>query len=276
MEKQKIADLHIHSYYSDGSESPFNIIKKAKEKGFNTISITDHETFDAVEEAKEAAKLYDIQLIPGVEISTFTGRSEVHILGYFKSIKNTELLEVIEGMQKARFERVVKMVEKLKKHGVEIEIADIVKVYSKNVVTRLHVAMVILQKREYATTMREVFDKYIGFNAPCFVPRDKTTASETIKLILDFKGIPVLAHPGVSSIDESIPKLISAGLKGIEVFYPIHSKKQRKQYLELAESNNLLITGGSDCHGKFKRKEYLGKIKLEEQYINNLMEALNK
>jgi len=199
----------------------------------------------------------------------------VHILGYFKKIdqNNKPLHDFIANLTSARIKRAKQIIKKLNSYGVEITFEEIMEEAGIGNIGRLHIANVIYKKK-YVKKLTDVFTKYIGFNSPCFVPRDKLEAEDIIKKVITLGGVPVLAHPGLMGTDCYIEGFIAAGLKGIEVFYPLHSKKQIEKYKSLAENNGLIITGGSDCHGKFKSKEFIGKIKLEEKYLKELKEVL--
>lgn len=270
------ADLHIHTNFSDGLYSPEDIVKKAKEAGLAAIAITDHDTIDAVPRALEAGRLLGIKVIPGVEFTTDIPETEIHILGYFIDYKASWFLELLKKIRDERVSRIYKIVEKLKKLGIEIDPEEIFKLVDLGSVGRPHVARVLLKKGK-VKSVQEAFNKYLDCNAPAYVSHFKLSPAEAVKTIIKAGGIPVYAHPGVSAMDEIIPELVSQGLAGIEVYYGKHSDFQIKHYLSLADKYGLLVTGGSDFHGLgTMRDEKLGDVKLSDSYLKKLEEYKKK
>jgi predicted metal-dependent phosphoesterase TrpH len=123
------------------------------------------------------------------------------------------------------------------------------------------------------STVHESFEKYIGFDKPAYEKVDAFQQEEAIELILNAGGVPVLAHPDRKNIEEMIQPLISMGLKGLEVYHSKFDGKESAYFLSIAQKYNLLITGGSDCHGNRKFKPLLGKVKLPYQYVDKLKES---
>lgn len=245
-----VADLHIHSTFSDGQMSPEQIIKKAKKLNLIAISITDHDTIDGIDSAVcLAKKLNNIEVIPGIEISTAYKHQEIHILGYYIDYNSKYLKSVLNNLQLKRNIRAEKIVEKLNDIEIDITINE-VKMQSKGPsIGRPHIADVLKQKG-YVNTRAEAFELYLGQNKPAYVPRGKLSPFTAINIIKKSNGIPILAHPGHLGNQEIISKLKNYGLAGIEVFHQDHSFKQSIYYKKVALQNNLLITGGSDCHGQ--------------------------
>ncbi len=267
----KTGDLHIHSNHSDSSFSLEEIFRRAKSQNIDCISITDHDTIRGNLLAATLAKEFDIEFIPGVEITTEIQGREIHILGYFVDSKNEELLNFLNQIQKQRRERIYEMSKKLCALGIEISPQEVFNKARDSSVTRLHVAEVLIEKG-VVRNLKEAFKNYIGDRAPCYVARFKFSPFKAIKILRDNKAIPVLAHPFRSKVDSLIPELVDAGLMGIEVFYP-DQKDLTEYYIKIAKKYSLLITGGSDCHGLAKPRVYLGSIKVPYQYIQELKEA---
>ncbi len=134
----------------------------------------------------------------------------------------------------------------------------------------------ILIEKGHVASKKEAFDRYLAEGAPAYVDKFKMTAEEAINLIKKAKGLSVLAHPMVTNMDEIIPQLVSEGLNGIEVFYPNCADNVIEYYQGIAKKRNLLLTGGSDSHGKAKKSTFIGRIKLPYSYIEALKEALKK
>ena len=267
----KSADLHIHSIFSDSSNTVSEIISLVKREGISCISITDHDTVEGIEQAIREAKDKEIEIISGVELTTEFKGIEIHILGYLIDYKDKSFLKRLDEIKNIRIERIYEMTKKLKQKGIDINPQSVIESAKGGVVTRLHLAKKILESGYVKNTL-EAFTKYIGDNAPCYVSKFRLTPEEAIDLILKIKGIPVLAHPKNPGRDDLIPKFIESGLKGIEVFYPEYSPQEIIYYKGLTKKYGLLITGGSDCHGKLKSRPLIGKIKLPYRYVEKLKE----
>jgi len=266
----RFADLHIHSYFSDGSYSPQDILVHAQNNGLAAVALTDHDTVEGVPPLQALSAEYGIEVIPGIEFSTeFAGR-DIHILGYFLDINNAELQERIIKFQQARKERVEKMVEKLLEMGVNnITAADACALTKSGSVGRPHLA-ILLKQRGWVKDNEEAFAKYLAEDAPAYVAKFKQTPVEAIDLIRRAGGVAVYAHPMVTGRDEIIPKLVEAGLGGIEVCYPNCSPTVEEFYKRLAQKYNLAMTGGSDAHGESRNYIYVGKARIPYEWVEDL------
>jgi predicted metal-dependent phosphoesterase TrpH len=161
------------------------------------------------------------------------------------------------------------MTDKLKSLGVDLEPEDVFKVSGKGSVSRLHIATAMVLEGA-ASNIYEAFSKYIGNKGPAYVGKFSLTPEGAIKLIKEAKGIAVLAHPQASNCDELIPSFVKAGLRGLEAYYPEHSESTVNYYLKVAEKYNLLVTGGSDCHGKSKPDVAVGKVSIPYELVEKL------
>lgn len=263
------ADLHLHTIFSDSTFTPQEVIKKAKRLNFNTISITDHDIVEALPIASKTADEVGINMIPGVELTVEWKNSELHMLGYYIDWKISWFKQLLKDICKARVERMEKMVYRLNDLGIELTTEEVLQRSEKGAVGRLHLANVLYEKGK-VNSPQEAFYKYIGDNGPCYVKKYKLSPKEAIDIIFNVNGIPVLAHPGISVDERDVLKLTNMGLRGIEVYHPEHSQSQINSYKKLAQENNLVITGGSDCHGKAKRKVLLGEIRINEELVKAL------
>lgn len=272
--REKI-DLHIHSTYSDGSRSPFEIIKKAKEAGISTISITDHDSINGIEGAMMYGKELGIEVIPGVEISTDIDDYEIHILGYFVDIYSEELQKYLSFFRQERHHRAKRMIKKLNDFGLNITLEDVEKKAKYSAIGRPHIANVMVELgicRNYY----EAFEKYIGDNAPAYERKIHISPHSALKLISDAGGLSFIAHPG--KIDESILfKLIEYGLDGIEVIHPSHTGEEVQFYRGIVNQYCLLESGGSDYHGGKKGDESnFGKFFIKHQQVLEMKNMLLK
>ncbi|MCF6147425.1 MAG: transcription antitermination factor NusB [Candidatus Kuenenia sp.] len=264
-----ISDLHIHTNYSDGTTTPEEVVDEAIRLGLSAIAITDHDTiqgFLRAEAYKNGKKLY---IIPGIEISSFLDPSEIHILGYFIDIHNDALNEVIKKARKDRVERIYAMTEKLRGLRVNINPLEVLDLAGEGTPGRMHMAEIIW-RNGYTTTLLESFYKYIGDKAPAYVPKKTLTPREAIELIRGAKGVPVLAHPGLTQRDNVIEDLVKYGLQGIEAYYPTYTKTTVEKYLKLAKKYNLVVTGGSDFHGERKVDNPIAKVTISGNLVKLL------
>jgi 3',5'-nucleoside bisphosphate phosphatase len=243
-------DLHIHTTASDGKYTPAEIVHKSNESGLSYIAICDHDSTEGVIPAQTAAKNYpNLQVLSGVEINTDTSLGELHILGYLLDCADQELNSTLLKLRNSRVERAAKMVEKLHRLGVNIDLERVKEIAGEGAIGRPHLAQAMLEKG-YVFSFRDAFVKYISRGAPAYVERDKTTPAEAIQLILAAKGIPALAHPFTCENPESLVReLKPAGLKGLEVYYAGYTPSQIQDLLAMAKKYDLVPTGGSDFHG---------------------------
>ncbi|HUT82809.1 MAG TPA: PHP domain-containing protein [Candidatus Bathyarchaeia archaeon] len=269
-------DLHIHTTASDGTFSPNQVVKIASQLKLRAIAITDHDTVDGIEEAIEAAKSENIEIIPGIEFSTEIYDESIHIVGLFVDHTNSELKKLTYEILNAREIRAKKIIEKVNELniGPKITIEEI-KEISNGVIGRPHIGEIMV-KKGYAKSLNLVFTNFLRRNGPAYVPRFKLTPKEAIKFLCKIKAIPILAHPGhISSeilLDEFIGDLASEGLAGIEVYYPSHTEENIKLFKELAKKYNLLESGGSDCHGSLNEGPFIGSMKIPYSILAHMKE----
>ena len=228
----------------------------AHHAGVSALAITDHDTTDGLPEALSRASTFNIQIIPGIEISSRFRGKETHILGYFLAWQDPTLQIRLTGMRETRRTRIPKIIAKLLHLGVTVTEDEIKEVAGTGSVGRPHIAQVILAKG-YVTSVKEAFERFLGQGAAAFVSRDLPDASEVISWIREVGGVSVLAHPSwvedkQKGLQPFCEALKDCGLQGLEVFYSTHSHKQTSEYLALAKRLDLLATGGSDFHGSVK------------------------
>ena len=268
----KFADLHLHTLYSDGTYSPEELIRQAKKAGLAAIAVTDHDTVEAIPLVIEAAQ-GEIEIIPGIELTAKYETLEIHILGYFLDYKNEELKQALAGLKENRVERAYKILEKLKELGLDLDPEAVFGIAKGGIVSRLHIARAMCNQG-LVGSIPEAFQRYIGDRSPAYVLGFKYSPQEAIALIKDNGGIPILAHPYLLKSDDLILQLIKAGIMGLEVYYPEHTQGMMNFYAELVAKNNLLATGGSDCHGDAKSNIKIGSIKIPYELVEKLKAGL--
>lgn len=280
-------DLHIHSTASDGTYSPGEIIALAERLHLAAIAITDHDTIDGSNEAIVAGTPQSLKLLTGVEISaappsSFFCSGSFHILGYSFRPDDPLLNQTLSKLQMARENRNPGIIKLLNNLGINISIREVIELAGDGQTGRPHIARLMLEKG-FVGSIDEAFNKYLGKGKPAYVDKYRIECGKVIEIIIGAGGIPVLAHPALielgngSRFEKLIVKLKEMGLRGIEAYYPEHSKEQTSYYLKLAKKYELLITGGTDFHGSLKPDINMGLGKgdfhvpyyLYENLINN-------
>jgi len=270
----KFADLHTHTFHSDGTFSPEELVRRAKGKKLSLLSVTDHDSIAGVEAAIRAAGS-DLEILPGVELTVAFKNRELHVLGYGIRIDDSALTAFFAKMQIYRQDRIHKMIDRLRERGVEVSFDDVAAVAGQGSIGRPHLAEVLV-KRGAVRSLDEAFQKYLGDNAPCFVKGATLTVAQAVELIHAGGGISSLAHPHRIVDDSWVPELAAAGIQAIEAFHSDHDAAVTDHYRQMAKRHNLLVTGGSDCHGHRKNKgPLLGSVTLPySPYVEQLKEAI--
>jgi predicted metal-dependent phosphoesterase TrpH len=255
-------DYHNHTYYSDGTDSPAKVVKRAKEKGLHTIAITDHDGVDGIGEAMVAGEALDIRVIAGIELSAKgEGGENVHILGYHIDPKEPRLLAAIQEIREKREERNEKLLAALAEEGYPLAMEDLITREGQSFIGKPIFARAMV-KKGYIDCPEQAFDEIFSKPALRKIKKMKLPVGEAIDLIKGAGGIPVLAHPmevdkigkrGTEKFYENLDLLLGnlrkKGLRGLECFYPDHTEEETMKLIDLAEKYHLHITRGSDYHG---------------------------
>lgn len=251
-----IADLHMHTTYSDGALSPYELVKKAKSSCLSIISITDHDSVNGLEEAQGIAKEFEIEVVPGMELSATLNGEEVHILGYFMDFHNTALLDFLTLSREERLKRAERIVDKLNQMNIPLTMESVLANATGDSVGRPHIANALVNEG-HAQSYHQAFRKYIGNGRPAFEKKAECSPQEIVRIISQAGGLSFLAHPGHSVSDELLFETIKAGVDGIEVIHPSHSPDLVQYYRGIVNEYCLLESGGSDFHGGQKGDDHL-------------------
>jgi hypothetical protein len=265
----KFADLHMHTFFSDGTFTPEELVERASKLGFAAIALTDHDTVEGCERAATACAAAQMEFISGTELTAEHEDTEVHILAYLVDTQNQTLLTRIAGFQSVRQNRIREMVAALNKLGIPLKGESVFALANCKSPGRPHVARALV-KEKFIGSLDEAFEKYLKKGRPAWVPKTKMSALEAVELIHQAGGLAIMAHPGLNRTDEIIPDLVAAGLDGIECFHTKHSTTMAERYLEIADKFHLLVTGGSDCHGFSKKAPLIGTVKLPYEHVEKL------
>ncbi len=265
------ADLHLHTNFSDGTFTPEELAREGEHVGLGAMALTDHDTVEGCQRMAIACEGLGIEFVPGVELTAEINETEWHALGYFIDVTHETFLRTISKFQAVRQERIHEMVSSLNQLGVPLRAETVFEIANCRSPGRPHVGRALIQEG-FCKNMEEAFDRFLKKDRPAWVPKCKISAIDAIDLIHGAGGLAVMAHPGLNRTDKIIPELVEAGMDGIECFHSKHSRKDSERYLKIAAENNLLVTGGSDCHGLNKGRPLIGSVKLDEKYFRALKE----
>ena len=260
-------DMHIHTIASDGTFTPEEVVRRAKSFGMKSIAITDHDTVDGLEEGKKIAAEIGIEFIQGIEISCNVDNLEVHILGYFLNLDDEKFLNELEELKKARENRNKKVVEKLEKYGIAVDMEKVKKMAPGNIISRVHLANYLI-KIGAATSKNDAFEKYLGKNGRAYVPKENFPPERAVKMLHENGAFVSIAHPKLITqndglLENMISELKKQGLGGLEAIYGTFTTAEKRKYKKMAKRHSLLVTGGSDFHGANREGIDIGDTGLE-------------
>jgi len=275
MAEQGLADLHVHTLYSDGVLTPAAVVEMAKNSKMSAIAITDHDSIAAIDEAIRAGESLGVTIVPGIEFGAYAKDTEIHILGYFIDYKNPEFIKALEHLKTFRVKRIEGMIAKLNRAGFDIKIDEVFKEaagtsgveFDRLSIGRAHLSKVMTRKK-ICKDERDAMENFIGLGNPYYVDvMNNLSPVDAIKLIKKYNGVPVVAHPGLIKQKGLVEELIKNGLCGIEAIYPKHSAEQTRAFEKIAIDNKLEVTGGSDFH---TTPGIIGEISVPMVRINDL------
>lgn len=256
-------DLHTHTTFSDGSQTPTELVEDAAAIGLTAIAVTDHDTVDGLPEALAAGERLGVDVIPGVEINLEHDRATMDMLGYFLAgMPTDELQRELAELRAYRDERNARMIRRLAELGMPLDPVDLAAAAEHGAVGRPHIGEAMV-RRGYVSSISEAFELYLRRGAPVWVDRRRLALGRALKLLRASGALPVLAHPGIirtdaAGLNQIVREAARAGMAGIECYYPLHDEGTVRRCLGLAEKYALVPTGGSDYHGTVKPKARLG------------------
>ncbi len=256
-------DFHIHSTASDGTRPPAELVAMASEKSLSVISITDHDTLDGIPEGAAAAVKFEMEFIPGIELSVDLEEKELsaHLLGYFPGVEiplltsgSHPLGKAIAYVQGGRSRRNPRILAKLAESSIHIEMEAVQLIALGDVVGRPHIAEAMLNAG-YVGSLNEAFGRFLAKGKSAYVERDRLSVFKAIEIILETGGLPVMAHPGYIDMDSKklrnlFMRMKGHGLVGIEVYYPSHTASTIAMLKSFSREFELVVTGGTDYHGR--------------------------
>lgn len=247
-------DLHTHTFHSDGTFSPRQLVELAAERGLDVLAVTDHDTTAGLTEAFEEGARLGIEVVPGVEFSTVWEGGGVHILSYYMDVEDPYLVAELGRLREDRFRRGERMVARLQQLGYPISFERVREIAKGGNIIRPHVAEALVEAGVVPTIEDAFSEDLIGSGGRAYVEKHALHPLDALALIHRAGGVCVLAHPGTWRETLPVPEdvmrdLIGAGLDGIEAAHPEHLPEVEARYVATAEQNGLFWTGSSDCHG---------------------------
>ncbi len=251
-------DLHTHSLRSDGVHEPAELVRLAAERGVLILALSDHDTLAGAAEAVTAGERLGVRVIPSVELNTESHWGDAHVLGYFLDPADDALEGRLRWLRDNRGRRIELMVERLDALGYPLRLERVLEIAAGGALGRPHLAQALFEAGHVAS-YDDAFRALLSKDSPAYVERVGLTPTEAVRLIVEHRGVPALAHPGtVNGLHELLPALIDDGLAGMEVYYPSHRPEFVLELRELAATHDLVSTGGSDYHGRGESHGLLG------------------
>jgi len=267
-------DFHVHSNQSDGSFSPAKVVEHAGSVGLEAVGLCDHDTTAGHAEATRAAKEARIEFVPGIEFTAVWDSEEHHLLGYYMDVNDSTFLRVLKDCHTERKARTRKALGQLRALGCDIppEMAE----QKGGMVDRGDVVWEMI-RRGYAKTFEEGYPKFFGIDAPGYVVPyslglvEPLTVKRAIDVIHGAGGVAILAHPMGFLVTYMSPERLKAvaefGVAGLEVYHPRQSQDVSEYLLSACREHGLLVTGGSDCHGRVKDKPRMGTVRMDLEHL---------
>ena len=269
------ADLHCHSTYSDGSLRPDEIVLLAKQKGFDAVVVTDHDTARGTADLRRAAQEQNLQWLSGIEVSAVQENLSVHVLGYSFDAEAPALLRFETRVLQSRRERAYRIIEKLQALGIALTKEDLLPFEKEgSAVGRPHIAKLLLDMKR-VKSIQEAFFNYLAEGKVAYVPHERPSLQEAISLIHEAGGVAILAHPQLYRNKQIVDSLISRfDIDGIEAYYCRFSGQETQYWVRYAEERDLLVTGGSDFHGAGKEETQYGVLLAPDETVAFLLEKM--
>ncbi|ABM29321.1 PHP domain-containing protein [Nitratidesulfovibrio vulgaris] len=274
----RFIDLHTHTTASDGSDSPADLVRKATEAGLAAVAVTDHDTVAGLDEAVAMGHETGIEVVRGCELGVRSEYGEIHILGLWLPEKPETLLDAMKELRRHRNERNERIVDNLRTLGMDITYEEVRALSGGVSVGRPHIALALL-RHGYIRTPQEAFDRFIGPGAPAYAPKKVFSPAEGVRLLASCGATVAIAHPMLLRcpeewLDDTVADLKAAGLDAIEAYHSEHSHKDERRCVDIADRHGLVLTGGSDYHGKAKPAISLGRgrggLRVTTHVLDNL------
>ena len=270
----RYADLHTHTYHSDGTRSPKEVVDVALGHGIDILCISDHDNLAAYFEIKTYADGRGVTLVPGMELSCIHAGIDVHVLAYAFNAHDERIEQRLRGFRETRQQRGYAIVDRLRALGLNISRERVDQLAAGGATGRPHVARALVEAG-YVASVSEAFDKYLGTGKPGYVEKERFAIREAVELIRTAGGVTSIAHPTLyPNHNKLVPELLDLGIDAVEVLHPQVDENHRHRYASIARFRGKFTTGGSDDHGAVKTSETLGTIRVPETMIQPVLDRL--
>ncbi|MDH5511183.1 MAG: PHP domain-containing protein [Nitrospinota bacterium] len=264
----------MHTSYSDGLDSPVSLLARVKAKGVSVASITDHDTTKGYVEARKAAEEMGIELVTGIEVSSYYKEGAVHMLGYFLDEASVAAQKLVDSNNSGRVERMEKILWRLDRLGYKVDMEQLLLFTGEGTLGRVALARYMV-KLGYFRITEDAFYTLLGDGKPAYEAVDRLTPQEAIELIHQAGGVSSLAHPGRNLNEKDVEAFEEAGLDAVEAYNPYHKANDTAKWLDIASRRRLGITGGSDCHGPLWKNHDVGDAGLDIALMEELRTRAN-
>jgi predicted metal-dependent phosphoesterase TrpH len=270
----RYADLHTHTYHSDGTRSPQEVIDVARAHGLEIVAISDHDNLAAYFEIKKYADERGVTLIPAMELSCGYEGVDVHVLAYAFDALDERIARRLRHFRETRHRRGYAIVERLRTLGISISAERVDQLAGGGAMGRPHVARALVEAG-HVGSVSEAFDEWLGSGKPAYVEKERFQIREAVELIRSAGGVTSIAHPTLyPNHEQLVPRLLDEGIDAVEVLHPDVDESFRERYTNLARFRGKFTTGGSDDHGAVKTSETLGTIRVPETMIQPILERV--
>ena len=273
-----LVDLHLHSSASDGLLPPAAVVHRAAEVGLTAIALTDHDTVAGIPEAQAEGERLGVRVVSGCEFSTLAPWGEAHILGYFLPAGDAALAEFLRRCREDRVRRGREMVEGLQAWGVDVSFEDLVEETAGAAMGRPHLARALVRLGKVAS-VEDAFDLWLARGRPAFVEKRLPSFAQVAQLVHSVGGLVSAAHLKERGTRNVLSTLKEEGLDAVETRHPGHSGEARARLTALADSLDLLRTGGSDWHGDLDAESthaMIGSQEVPAEWLARLEERVGK
>ncbi len=259
----ELCDLHAHSIYSDGTDTPRQLIEKAEAAGLLAVALTDHNNISGLKDFLAAAEGKKVQPVPGIEFSTDFEGTELHILGLWIRPEHYQTItERMEDIRRRKEQSNRDLIDRLRAAGYALDYDALSALTPDGYVNRAHMATE-LTRLGHTASAQEAFAGLLSVKAGYYRPPKLPDALETIGFIRSMGAVSVWAHPFLNLPEAEIRRFLSlakpAGLHGMEVLYGMYDGETTRLAMEIADTFGILYSGGSDYHGGNKPHIQLGK-----------------
>jgi predicted metal-dependent phosphoesterase TrpH len=270
----RFADLHTHTYHSDGTRSPQEVVDLALRSGLQILAISDHDNLAAYFEIKPYADRQGMTLIPATELSCGYEGVDIHVLAYAFDPHDERFERRLQHFRATRQQRGYAMLEKLRGLGINLRTERVEELCGGGSMGRPHVARALVEAG-CVESVGDAFKQYLGAGKPAYVEKERFRIEEAVELVHACGGLTSVAHPSVYPDHRRLlPELLDRGIDGIEVFHPEVPYEDQEHYRALARFRGKLVTGGSDDHGMAKAAETLGTIRVPENLIGAILDRI--